>query len=186
MSASCPACGVAVLPGYARCPKCRRPLPSSKIATAAVGGTAIASTSRKLPLVAVIAVAVIGGGIIAYIGLRSTSAADKPAPEPTATDETPAEDQAPPSGPIEAPNTEPSPEQLASRAAQDLERTLKRKRLWSTVSIIGDKVDIRSGSCDDPAMTPVLDEAVPSLKAAGLTKMRCLEQSGRVVSDRDL
>jgi hypothetical protein len=35
-------------------------------------------------------------------------------------------------------------------------------------------------------MATALDASAPTFKAAGLTKLRCLEQSGRVVTDRDL
>jgi hypothetical protein len=70
--------------------------------------------------------------------------------------------------------------------AAGLERDLKRQRLWSSVSVTGSRIDVRSGSCSDPAMVAVLDGAMSGLRAAGLTKLRCLEQSGQVVSDRDL
>jgi hypothetical protein len=70
--------------------------------------------------------------------------------------------------------------------AASLERTLRKQRLWSTVSVVGDRVDVRSGSCGDAAMAPMLDGAASSFRAAGLTKLRCLEQSGRVVTERDL
>lgn len=71
-------------------------------------------------------------------------------------------------------------------AAADLDRQLKKQRLWGTVQVIGDRADVRSGACDDPGMRPVLDGAAASLKSAGLTKLRCLAQSGAVVFERDL
>ena len=74
----------------------------------------------------------------------------------------------------------------AQRVASELRRTLERQRLWSQVTVTGDRVDVQSSSCDDPAMAPLLDSAAPAFKAAGLTSLRCLEQSGRVVTDRDL
>jgi hypothetical protein len=45
---------------------------------------------------------------------------------------------------------------------------------------------VRSSSCGDKQMLPVLDGIAPRLKAAGLTRLRCLEQSGSVVFARDL
>lgn len=183
--AFCPSCGVAVVPGYVRCPKCHKPLPR-RPATAVVGGTAVDTKSRG-PLFAVIAGALVLGAIVAYIGLRSS----KPDPRQESA-AAPAQPQvAQPEAPTETlaaaevrPTTPTAPDPTA--VASDLERNLRKLRLWSTVSVEGSRVDVRSGSCADPAMAPVLDTSVASLKAAGLTKLRCLEQSGRVVSDRDL
>ena len=76
----------------------------------------------------------------------------------------------------------PRPDAIAA----DLERSLKKQRLWSTVNIVGDHVDIRSGSCGDPAMKSSLELVAGTFKAAGLTKLRCVEQSGSLVFDRDL
>jgi hypothetical protein len=182
--AFCPSCGVAVVPGYVRCPKCHKPLPR-RPAAGVIGGTALES-SRRLPLIAVVAAAFVVLAIIVYLGLRKTDQklaptttqaapqVDTVAPEPAAVVEQPDTTVVAPSGPD------------AGDVAADLERALKRQRLWSTVSVVGDRVDVRSGSCGDAAMAPLLDGAAPSFKAAGLTKLRCLEQSGRVVTARDL
>ena len=45
--AVCPSCGVAVTPGYVRCPKCKRGLPQ-RARTALEGGTAVASSGRPI------------------------------------------------------------------------------------------------------------------------------------------
>ena len=37
-----------------------------------------------------------------------------------------------------------------------------------------------------PRMAPLIESSRSPLKGAGLTKLRCLEQSGRVVFERDL
>lgn len=184
----CPACGVPVLPGYVRCPKCRKPLPR-RVSTAVQGGTALESNSRGGAIAALAAAILVGGGIIAYFGTRGDdtpatpppAAAPAPAPSPTATAPALSPGAPEPAAPQTAP-TGPDPLVLAA----DLERDLKRQRLWSTVSVEGNRVDVRSGSCADAAMGPMLDAAVAGFKAAGLTKLRCVEQSGRVVSDRDL
>lgn len=68
----------------------------------------------------------------------------------------------------------------------ELEGTLRRQRLWGRVEITGRRVDVRSGSCADPAMRPAIEGRRPLLRGAGLTKLRCLEQSGAVVFERDL
>src|ERR1700729_4185268 len=94
--AVCPACGVAVVPGYVRCPKCHRPLPRFARNTASpVGGTTI-KTKQGSPLLAI--AVIVGGGFIAFFALRGNrhheasaapapvSAADQPmAPTPTPT-----------------------------------------------------------------------------------------------------
>src|SRR5690606_13954467 len=126
----------------------------------------------------------VAAAVIAYFGLR---AGDRPAqpppqePEPAPEVEVPAAEPAPEASP-EPPATGPNAQQVAAQ----LERALKRQRLWSTVRVIGNGIDVQSGSCEDPAMAAALDSAAPALKAAGLTEVRCLEQSGRVVTTRDL
>lgn len=183
--AFCPSCGVAVVPGYVRCPKCHKPLPR-RATTGVVGGTAVDSKSRG-PLLAMIAGALVLGAIVAYIGLRASKsdprqqAAVAPAQPQVAQPETPTETLA---AAEVRPTTPTAPD--PSAVAGDLERSLRKLRLWSTVSVEGSRVDVRSGSCADPAMGPMLDSSVASFKAAGLTQLRCLEQSGRVVSNRDL
>ena len=43
MSAVCPKCGVAVVPGYVKCPKCQAALPKLRAPTMAAGGTSSSS-----------------------------------------------------------------------------------------------------------------------------------------------
>jgi hypothetical protein len=174
------------VPGYVRCPKCRKPLPQR--ASAVEGGTAIETPSRGVAtLVGLIALFLAVAGLIAYFALRKGSSAkpttppiaqpqapSTPDPEPTNVPDQPAQVQAQPTGPN------------AIELAAELERGLQKQRLWSTVEVIGSRADVRSSSCSDPAMAPMLDGAAPSFKAAGLTKLRCVEQSGQVVTDRDL
>ena len=184
----CPSCGVAVLPGYARCPKCRKPLPRRK--QTVMGGTAVETTDRK-PLYILLAVGVVGIAVIAYLGLRGdskTSAAPPVANRGEGTTQPEATQQN-----VEVTNVPDQPETTNQAAGPDpgavadrLEKALKRERLWSTVSLEGSRIDVRSGSCSDPKMAGILDATSPSLKSAGLTRLRCLEQSGQVVSDRDL
>ncbi len=187
--AVCPSCGVAVVPGYVRCPKCRKPLPRRQ--SAVEGGTAVEAPSSNIAAIgALIGALVIGGGIIAFFALRGEDkkpVATRPAAvtnDTTAADTdttAPVPDQPTLPAPTAAP-TGPQPEDVAAQ----LERELKKQRLWATVTVIGGRADVRSGSCSDPAMAPMLDGAAPAFKAAGLTKLRCVEQSGRVVTDRDL
>jgi hypothetical protein len=71
-------------------------------------------------------------------------------------------------------------------ATRDLEGVLRQQRLWGRVEVVGARVDVRSGSCADRAMRPAIDGKAAVLHDAGLTKLRCLEQSGAVVFERDL
>ena len=179
--AVCPSCGVAVVPGYVRCPKCHKPLPQRRAHLE--GGTAVQAT-RSFPTLAIAAAVVLTGGIIAFFALRGD---DKPATQQAQVAETPVDPVAPepqtPDQP-EAPQQPTAPDPF--RIADEFERTLKKQRLWATVGVVGDHVDVRSGLCSDPQMGPAFDAVAASFKAAGLTRMRCLEQSGRVVTERDL
>jgi hypothetical protein len=151
-----------------------------------VGGTAVESTSR-VPVVAILAGALVVGLLIAYFAFRTTETAPKQAVAAPVQPQTPAQPVAvqpevvQPEARPTAP-TRPDP----NAAASDLERALRKQRLWSTVNVVGSRVDVRSGSCSDPAMAPALDASAASFKAAGLTQLRCVEQSGRVASTRDL
>lgn len=195
--AACPKCGVAITPGYVRCPKCRAPLPATaRVQRASVGpgGTAVPDKPRFPWGIVLFGIAMGMAAFVTFVALPAFedyrrprthrdagAAAVEVTPEPSATPTpapTPALTQ--PTG-----NTAPvgpSPQAVAS----ELERSLKRKRLWSTVQIIGDHADIRSGSCKDPALTAEVDAVLAALKTAGTSRLRCLEQSGTVVFQRDL
>jgi hypothetical protein len=71
-------------------------------------------------------------------------------------------------------------------AVAELKLALRDKRLWGSVAITGQRIDVRSGSCADPAMQPLIETKKTLLHSAGLTKLRCVEQSGAVVFERDL
>jgi hypothetical protein len=188
--AVCPACGVAVVPGYVRCPKCHRPLPRFARNTASpVGGTTLGTAKRGSPIVAIAIAVIVGGGFIAFFALRGSKtshAAAAPAPEETSP--VPA---VVPSGPSQAPVTTTPPPVATSTPnpgsiASQLQRTLQRMELWSTVSITGARVELQSGSCRDPQLEKQLAVVAASFRSAGLTHVRCLEQSGAVVFDREL
>jgi hypothetical protein len=194
MSVVCPACGVAVVAGYVRCPKCRAALPSASSNTqrSAVvpGGTAVAR--RGFPISAVVVALGVAAAIILAFGMRGGSKktgatllpppgpgeVTLPGPQPPVPPPTVA--QAPASAGLETAAQNPA------AAAADLEGALRRQRLWGRVEITGQRVNIRSGSCGDPAMRPAIEGKQALLHGAGLTKLRCLEQSGAVVFERDL
>lgn len=189
---TCPACGVAVTPGYVRCPKCRKPLPRRAAGKVAQGGTAVVESRSpwKAIGIALIALLVIGGiwqGRKAFEDYRSATRHARDAGGDAQVAQV-TEQAAPASQivmPAPSPNTVPTGPN-PNVVAAELHHTLERAHLWSTVEIVGDHVDVRSSSCGDPAIRPVLDGAASSFKAAGLTRLRCLEQSGTVVFQRDL
>jgi hypothetical protein len=185
MSAVCPSCGVAVVPGYVKCPKCQTQLPQRRAVTQAAGGTAVDGGGPPIAMI-LLGVAAIGV-VIAVFALRGgqTKAAPGTAPvsatEPDDPDPTPSEPDVTPT---------PTPTQPAvadpTTAIRDLERELKKERLWGTVEAVGGALEIRSAGCREATMMPILDAAVPALKDGGLSKVRCLEQGGAVVFERDL
>jgi len=183
---TCPACGVPVVPGYARCPKCHAGLPR-RLTTSVEGGTALEGT-RRVPLAAIIAAGVVGLGLILWLGLRHGKS-DKPVVKPNtpaqlqpATTAAPQPALAPGAAEMPSASKGPPPETVAA----ELSRTLGKQRLWSTVTVAGSRVDVRSGSCSDPAIQAPIAAALAAFKAAGLTSLRCVEQSGAVVFTREL
>jgi len=186
MSAVCPKCGVAVVPGYVKCPKCQAALPKLRAATVAAGGTSSSGGGGLSPTTILIAVAVLGAGI-AVFALRggSDKAAPVEAPSTVATPEAPDRPVAEPDE-TPAPTAPPPVTNDPTIAVRDLDRALKKERLWGTVEVVGSGVDVRSAGCRDATMMPVVDAAIPALREAGVTKVRCLEQAGAVVFEREL
>lgn len=189
--ATCPACGVAVVPGYVKCPKCHRPLPRySRSSVSPVGGTAVETPASKAsPVLALLAALVVAGGIIwFFVSRKHTANAAPPAPAADTTGSAAAQPAAvvTPAAPTTPVATPAQPTVRADQVARNLESDLKKLRLWSTVSVIGDHVDVHSSSCNDAGMKSTIQPQLPAFHAAGLTKLRCLEQSGAVVFARDL
>lgn len=193
MSATCPGCGVAVVPGYVRCPKCQRPLPGNRRVQTVAGGTAVAGGGGRLPLLPIAGGAVVVLGIILYFVLGKSDAAKPEAPAgDDAMTEQPTEDTelAPAPGPARPPpppELDRDPNHIDPNAvARDLERALGNRRMWSSVEVYGNEVEVRSSSCRDANMIPIVDAAGAALRNAGLTRVRCLENSGAVVFERSL
>jgi hypothetical protein len=129
---------------------------------------------------------VLGLGLILWLGLRHRGG--DAAAHPVAVTAQPANAAAPPPVATTAvPDSPATPRRPQPDAiAADLQRTLGKQRLWSTVTVTGGHVDVRSASCGDQAMQAPITAALPSFKAAGLTTLRCVEQSGAVVFTREL
>jgi hypothetical protein len=138
--------------------------------------------------------AIIGGAVLA-IGLilyfvigKSSDAKPKPTDVGSGSVEEPDDDTA-----QEAPAPQPDFDRDRdsnridpNAVAHDLERALKNQRLWSTVEVGGNTVDVSTGSCRDPNMISTIEAARTALHNAGLTRVRCRENSGAVVFARDL
>lgn len=195
MSAVCPACGVAVVPGYVRCPKCHAGLPVTgrlKRATGDPGGTAVAT--KGFPIAPLLVAVGVAATIIVVFEVRNRTAT-KPAPVVAAPAE-PLEavragpavrpvGQAAPAAPAPAPTGSTAP--IDPRAAvAELEAVLRTQRLWGRVDVASPRLDVRSGSCGDPAMRPAIEAKKAVLHGAGLTRLRCVAQSGAVVFELDL
>lgn len=194
MSTVCPACGVVVVPGYVRCPKCRAALPlgRTKRTTVDPGGTAV--VRREFPTVPVVAAVAVVAAVVAMFAMSDG------AEEPEAVPSVPLEpiEATAVGDPLARPTFAPAPApaaalsaadaaaQALTAAVADLEGSLRMQRLWGRVVIIGPRIDVRSGSCSNPAMAPLIDGKTALLRSAGLTKLRCVEQSGAVVFERDL
>ncbi len=189
-AAVCPKCGVAVVPGYVKCPKCHTVLPVARAGKqAAAGGTAMGG--QGTPVAALVVGGAVALGIVLFFALRKSSS--EAAPPPDGGD---AADQAEPVGsgstdPVVTPDDPTTtPGSAADPAAADaitaLDRALKKERLWGKVEVAGARVEIRTSYCGDAGMTAVLEAARAALKEAGLTRLRCMEQSGAVVFERDL
>ncbi len=195
MNTVCPACGVAVVPGYVKCPRCHAGLPAgfgrTKRTTVDPGGTAV--PQRGLPLPIVLGALGVAVAIIVVLGLRGSQKKTEAAP-PAPPDPIPAilanPQPRPPTVTTQPAAPAPSAPQAAAvdpgPAVAELKAALRAQRLWGSVDIVGPRVNVRSGSCADPGMRSLIEAKKSMLHGAGLTNLRCVEQSGAVVFERDL
>jgi hypothetical protein len=204
MSAVCPRCQKAVPLGYVRCPDrtCRALLGRTAARTTGSPGGTVAKAS-PLGLIVVAGVGVVALVLVIWLFARGTSTkkndtaaagsgqqeeGSAEAGEASATPAAarfrtvPRADTVFDQNPTPAQPSAPDPR----AAAAELERALRRQRLWSTVEVFGERADIRSNVCADAGLQTAVTGATSALRTAGLTRLRCLEQSGRVVFTRDL
>jgi hypothetical protein len=192
----CKGCGLEVTPGYPKCPRCRMPLPTveAPLATATraseiQGGTSVDDGgSSWLPWA--IAAVLLAGGVAALALLFGGEEESKPAPAEVAevATEVPEEEQQAPGVP--APKaSEPEKDSAKTEALETLQNNLNGANLWATVTIAGDDdaaVSVRSASCDDAEIRPVLAEAGPGLKSLGFSSVRCLAEHGELIFETEL
>lgn len=98
------------------------------------------------------------------------------------------EREAPPSSVApEAVTPEPAAAPVASAGALGgLRSMLGKARLFAQLASAGDRLELRSASCDDSQLPTLLAEARDALLQAGIRRVRCLEPHGQVVFERDL
>jgi len=157
-------------------------------ATAVAGGTVAEDKRSPWPLIAVpigvmIVIALIAKGLSGSPDEPITASIATPTVAPQPQPDQPTAQVVEPTRPIQpAKPAAPDP----SAALAELDRVLRGRRLWSTIETAASRIDLRSGLCDDPGMRPAIDSVAPVLRGAGLTRLRCLAQSGTVVLERDL
>jgi hypothetical protein len=143
-----------------------------------------------LPILPIAGGAIVVLALILYVVLGKSDAAKQPTADPTTPTAEPSAVTPEPTRPqaIPLPNEPERDNNRIDPAAvgRDLERALKNQRLWSSVEVINTVVEVRSGSCRDASMMPTVDAAATALRNAGLTRMRCVENSGAVVFERGL
>jgi len=200
-STPCPGCGIAVTVGYARCPRCHAPMPSAgrMMRASAGGGTSLegggtsvaaspdgATGNRRVLIAAVAGIGLIVAAVLVARSLGRDRRAPVPAAAPEAVAEPAAAPVAPPSAdePI-APSLSPAAPDPAVAAAA-LARALAAARLFGTVEVRGDTVEIRSAACSDGALAAELARYAADLRAGGVTTARCRELHGAEVFARPL
>jgi hypothetical protein len=143
----------------------------------------------RLPILPLAGGAVVVLGVILYFVLGKSDAAKPTTPDPVAgsAEETSTViPETPTPLPIPVDDVRDPNRIDPTAVGRDLERALKNQRLWSTVEVVGRDVEVTSGSCRDANMIPMVDAARTALRNAGLTRVRCLENSGAVVFERGL
>lgn len=195
MNTVCPACGVAVVPGYVKCPRCHAGLPAglgrTKRTTLDPGGTAV--PQRGFPVSIILGAVGLVVLVLVALALRGGSKKTE-APPPAPPEPIPAvvanPQPRPPTVTTQTAAPTPAQAQVAPAdpgpAIAELKAALRGQRLWGAVEIVGQRVDVRSGSCADPGMRSLIEAKKSMLHGAGLTNLRCVEQSGAVVFERDL
>lgn len=191
-----------VLVGYAKCPKCHAPMPASahraKRPSFQGGGTS-SEPIETIPAVGgdgssmgwalpIIGIALVAGVVVWATALRGGSrkqpaealvpvengpGSDLVAPTPTPTDDL---------APTPSLQTRPDPAYVADA----LEGELSVERLFATVEVSSETLEVRSAFCADPRFSEITAKYVAELKAAGLLRIRCSETHGAQVFERAL
>lgn len=188
----CPACGIAVMIGYTKCPKCHAPMPGAQRTKRAsmAGGT---TAERVEPAAAgggwlwLGAVAAVGIGLVVW-GTQCRGGGARPAPAATVEEggDSPGSAVAPVVVP--PPTLSPaSPDRPdPSFAADALEGELAGERLYATVQARGEVLDLRSAFCAEARLGELVARHAAELRAAGVVRVRCSEPHGALAFERPL
>ena len=189
---TCPSCGIAVMPGYPRCPKCHAALPASgrmnRIADGG-GGTSAAvvvdEPARRWPWYVAGVLVLAGAVAVVIIG----SGGKKPAaelPDDPVTPEDVVEPQPGSAAPDEGPPAVLPRTPDASPVADRLATTMAGLRLYATVEPIGDTIEIRTAYCADARVAGLLADVTADLRTAGITTVTCRALHGAEAWTRPL
>ncbi len=194
-SQPCPSCGVNVLIGYTKCPKCHVAMPgaAARVKRASMAG---GTTSERIEVIAAagsggrvfgVIVLVLGAGLAVWATQcrgKSRSAAPLAAPvetgprvgsasvEPVATD--------PGATPTNPTRTDPA------YAADALESELAGERLYATIDVEGDLLHVRSAFCAEVRLGEIVARYAGELRSGGVIRVRCSETHGAQVFERAL
>lgn len=75
---------------------------------------------------------------------------------------------------------------VSAGALSGLRSMLGKARLFAQLASFGDRLELRSASCEDSQLAALLAEAREGLWQAGFRRVRCLAPHGQVVFERDL
>lgn len=189
-----------VMVGYAKCPKCHAPMPGhaqrAKRASFQGGGTSSQPIAR---------VDDVGGGgrggliwgafgivvllgiliwAIAFRGGDTKKPAEAAVPVETGSGTGSAGPAPPP--PDEPPPPPPQNAPDPAYVADALEGELARDRLFATVEVADDLLEVRTAYCTDPRFSEITARYIADLKAAGVARIRCSETHGAQVFERAL
>lgn len=200
-SATCPACGLAVSPGYPKCPKCHAAMPAAPSlggdarSRKVQGGTAVDSGPGPYLWIAIAGVVVVAA-VVVYLARGSD---DRAAPGPVApapavgVEPAPSPDTSNPAVADPFPRTAPDPATTArndlsaarTRAAAAVGVALEGARLWGTVQVVGEQLHIHSAYC-----TSIGDDHLGAARSAAgaalFEAVSCFERHGPLAWERPL
>jgi hypothetical protein len=182
--------------GYVKCPKCHAPMPAverARRASVAGGGT----TSQRIDVIEgggagvwvwVGALVLIGVAVLVWATqFRGRGRAATPGVAPIEAGGTGSgsqvvvpvqpDDLTTPSDP-----TTPDP----AYAADALEAELAGERLYATVDVAGDRLEVRSAFCGEQRLVDVVMRHAAEMRASGVTQVKCSEAHGALVFERGL
>lgn len=196
-SATCPSCGLAVSPGYPKCPKCHAAMPSAPSLGAdsrsrkVQGGTAVSSGPGPYLWIAIAGVVVVAA-VVVYLARGSDdrgTAAPAPAPAvgpgPAARPASTAPDPFPRTAPDPATTARVDLGAARTRAAAAVGAALESARLWGTVEIVGEQLHIHSAYCTSIGDAH-LDAARSAAGAPLFEAVSCFERHGPMAWERPL